>query len=119
MSDLVHGKEASLRISGRMHLNVNPSHYWLILSEIGHIISSSVANNLHIECLADMYRASGNAWIGYSVKGLSLNSLGRTDFMIAFPSNWKLQECCHKIQLRFSERELLNRHAGQSGILLG
>ncbi len=74
----------------------------------------SVASNLQIECLADMHRASGSNWRGYSLRNLSLTGLGVMDLTIAFPSDWKPQACCQKIQLRFSSENLQKLNQGQS-----
>lgn len=90
------------------------SCFWIVLVKISHLLPVSVASNLQIECLADLYRASGNNWKGYSLKNLSLTRLGMIDLTIAFPSDWKLQACCQKIQLRFSSENLQNMEQGHA-----
>ena len=90
------------------------SCFWIVLVKISHFLPASVASNLQIECLADLYRASGNNWMGYPLKNLSLTRLGVIDLTIAFPSDWKLQACCQKIQLRFSSQNLQNMEKGHA-----
>ena len=87
---------------------------WIVLVKISHFLPVSGASNLQIECLADLYRASSNNWKGYSLKNLSLTRLGMIDLTVAFPSDWKLQACCQKIQLRFSSENLQNMKQGDA-----
>ena len=85
-----HMKVKRYKLLNTMFSDATLSCFWIVLVKISHFLPASVASNLQIECLADLYRASGNNWMGYSLKNLSLTRLGVIDLTIAFPSDWKL-----------------------------
>ena len=106
--DTMKEEKASITFDGSL------SWLWIVFLKMICLSQTALGSNLQIECLADLYRASGNDWRGYSLKNLSLTRLGTIDLAIAFPLDWKLQACCQKIQLRFSSENLQTLQPGHA-----
>ncbi len=82
---------------------------WVLLSVLSPFICAVLGEDLlvKIECLADLYQTTNKHqdWHGYTLNNLVLPGLGMLQFMLAFPADWVLEDCCQKVSLRFDNQE--------------